>query len=566
MRNPAAIIICVVLSILSFAQADKPQNSPQTAKSGIEAADPGLSAAANAAMLSIDKEKIREHVKYLASDQLEGRGTGQKGGDLAAEYIAGQFASYGLKPAGAKGSYLQPVPLVGVTTLPETKFTLVPEHGGAMELKYRDDYVVNNLTLEPAVTIDAPIVYVGYGIEAPEYKWDDYKNVDVRGKVLLMLVNEPPSDDAKFFTGKALTYYGRWMYKYEEAARKGAVGAILIHKTDMASYGWDVVRNSNAPEKANLRDGKPKLKAASWVQLEVAQKLLAAEGKSLDELMKAAQSRDFHPLPLAARLRAHVVSRIRDMHSANVIAMLPGSDPKLRDQAVIFSAHYDHLGKDPTVQGDNIYNGAADNATGCGVLLEIARAYAGLPEAQRPKRSIIFASVTAEEQGLLGSQYLGQNPPLPARNISLGLNFDDIDPIGDPQEVEVSGAERETVYPVVEQTAKTFGLTIMPDARPEAGHYYRSDHFSFARVGIPAFSIGQGMKFAGHAEEWGKQQAEDYTANRYHQPTDEYKPEMDFTGNAKMARFGFELGWKAANAAELVQWKAGDEFEAARKR
>ena len=522
-----------------------------------------LPGAAATAMEKIEPERIRAHVRFLADDLLEGRGTGQRGGDIAAAYIATEFALHGLKPAGDNGTYLQKVPMVGITPDDATKFVLQPANGAAMDLKPLDDYVAYDQTQEPASNVDADIVYVGYGIEAPEYKWDDYKGADVKGKVLLMLVNEPPSDDEKFFKGKALTYYGRWTYKYEEAARKGAVGVILIHKTDMASYGWEVVRNSNSGEKSYLKlDGTPKLKVAGWVQFEVARKLAQASGLSIDQMVSDAASPGFHPVSLSARLKAHMVSKIRPFESNNVIAMLPGSDPTLKDEAVLYTAHYDHLGIRPDMPGDNIYNGANDNATGCGILLEIARAYS--QAAPAPRRSILFASVTAEEQGLLGSEYLGKHPPIPAGKITLDLNYDDVPPLGTPEEVEVAGAERTTFYSTVEALAKDFHLAIRPDAHPQAGHYYRSDHFSLARVGIPAFSINEGVKFKGHDTAWGLQQADEYTAKHYHQPSDEYHPEMDFTGDAVMARFGFALGWQAASMPKLVGWQKGDEFEAGR--
>ncbi|HUK23447.1 MAG TPA: M28 family peptidase [Terriglobales bacterium] len=517
---------------------------------------------AMAAMQKIDPERIRAHVKFLADDLLEGRGTGQRGGDIAAKYIATQFELDGLKPMGDNGGYLQKVPLVGVTTLPETTFSMVPEHGAAMDLKFLDDYVATDETQQPVADVDAPIVFVGYGIEAPEYHWDDYKGMDVRGKVLLMLVNEPPSEDVKFFKGRALTYYGRWTYKYEEAARKGAVGAILIHRTDMASYPWDVVRNSDSGEKSYLKAEGPKLKVAGWIQFEVARQLVSDSGLNLDNLLAEARSPDFHPMPLSVTLKAHMVSKVRPFQSNNVVAMLPGSDPKLRGEAVMYTAHYDHLGIRPDMPGDNIYNGADDNATGCGILMELARAFS--LAAKAPKRSVIFASVTAEEQGLLGSEYLGRHPPIPAGKITLDLNYDDLPPLGAPEEVEVSGAERTTFYPVVEAMAQEFRLGIVPDSHPEAGYYYRSDHFSLARVGIPAFSVSEGMKYKGHTEEWGLRQAEEYTAKHYHQPSDEYHPDMDFTGDAAMARFGFALGWQAATEPKLIGWQTGDEFEAAR--
>ncbi len=509
-----------------------------------------------AAMQKMNPENIRAHVRFLSHDLLEGRGTGQRGGDIAAQYIGTQFALYGLKPAGDNGTYMQKVPMVGITPAPETTFSLVPANGDSVELKPLDQYVGYDQTQQPESDIEAPIIFVGYGIEAPEYQWDDYKGVDVKGKVLLMLVNEPTSNDPKFFKGKALTYYGRWTYKYEEAARKGAAGVILIHRTDMASYPWEVVRNSNSGEKSFLkREGTPQLRVASWVQLEVAKKLVSMDGMDLDHMISDAQSRDFHPVPLHVNLKAHMVSKLRNFESNNVIAMLPGADPKLKSEAVIYTAHYDHLGIRPDMPGDNIYNGANDNATGCGILLELARVFS--ESAEKPRRSVLFASVTAEEQGLLGSEYLGKHPPIPAGKITLDLNFDDIPPLGSPEEVEVSGSERTNFYPTVEATAKEFRLAIRPDAHPDAGHYYRSDHFSLARVGIPAFSINEGMKYKGHDTAWGIQQADEYTAKHYHQPSDEYHPDMDFTGDAAMARFGFASGWEAASSRISSDGKKG---------
>ena len=522
-----------------------------------------LPGTAIAAMQRINPERIRAHVRYLSHDLLEGRGTGARGGDIAAEYIATQFALEGLKPAGDSGTYMQKVPMVGITPDPQTTFSLVAGNHATINLKPLDQYVAYDQTQQLQSDVDAQIVYVGYGIEAPEYNWDDYKGMDVRGKVLLMLVNEPPSDDVKFFKGKALTYYGRWTYKYEEAARKGAVGAILIHQTEMASYPWEVVRNSNSGEKAFLQlDGTPVLKVASWIHFDAAKALADSAGMDLPQMLADARSRNFHPVALSVKLKAHMVSKVRRFESNNVLAMLPGSDHKLKTEAVLYTAHYDHLGIRPDMPGDNIYNGAKDNATGCGILLEVARAYA--EAMQRPARSILFASVTAEEQGLLGSEYLGKHPPVAASNISLDMNYDDVPPLGSPEEVEVSGAERTTFYPVITVMAKTFRLAIRPDSRPEAGHYYRSDHFSLARVGIPAFSINEGVKYKGHDAAWGQAQADEYTTKHYHQPSDEYTPDMDFTGDAAMARFGFALGWMAATQLKEVGWQKGDEFEAAR--
>ena len=519
--------------------------------------------AAITAFQKIDAERIRAHVRFLSHDLLEGRGTGQRGGDIAAEYIATQFALDGLKPAGDNGTYMQKVPMVGTTLSPETTFSLVPAKGSPRDLKFLSEYTAYDETQQAESNVNADIVYVGYGIQAPEYQWDDYKGVDVRGKVLLMLVNEPPSDDPRFFKGKALTYYGRWVYKYEQAARKGAVGAILIHKTDMASYPWDVVRNSDSGEKSYLKlDGSPKLQVASWIHLDAARALAVLAGLDLDKMMADARSRDFRPVPLPVKLQAHMMSRVRPFESNNVIAMLPGSDAKLKTEAVLYTAHYDHLGIRPEMPGDNIYNGADDNASGCGILLEMAYAYG--TAAQKPRRSILFASVTAEEQGLLGSEYLGKHPPVPAGKIALDLNYDDIPPLGSPEEVEISGSERTTFYPTVQALAQEFRLAIRPDSHPEAGYYYRSDHFSLARVGIPSFSISEGVKYKGHDMAWGLEQANEYTEKHYHQPSDEYHPDMDFTGDAVMARFGFALGWEAASQPKVVGWEKGDEFEAAR--
>lgn len=516
-------------------------------------------------MNGIDAEKIRATVKYLSDDALQGRGTGQPGGDKAADWIAAQLKSYGVLPAGDKGTYFQNIEFYGVTTNPkQTQFAFVPSSGEPITLKFADDYVVTDQTHSEKSEIDAPIVWVGYGIKASEYNWDDYKGVDLKGKVLLMLVNEPPSDDPNFFKARALTYYGRWTYKYEEAARRGAVGVILIHKTDMASYPWEVVRNSWGGESSLLKEDKePKLKSAGWIQLEVARKLARAAGMDLDQMLKDANSRSFKPHELPVRMKETIITKVRPFSSRNVLGKTVGSDARLADQAIMYTAHYDHLGIHPNEPGDNIYNGAADNATGCAILLELARAFTSAK--QRPKRTVLFASVTAEEQGLLGSQYLGMHPPLPARDISLDLNFDDIQPFGEPEQLVVSGAERTTVYPLVQAVARAFDMAIRPDDHPEAGHYYRSDHFSLARVGVPAFSMNEGPLFKGHDLAWGEQKERDYVEHHYHQPSDEYRPDMDFTADAKLAKVGLAIGWQVADQPELAGWQPGDEFEKARK-
>ncbi|WP_058187979.1 M28 family peptidase [Terracidiphilus gabretensis] len=525
----------------------------------------GLPPAAHQAAESINPEHMRAHVHFLALDLLEGRGPGTRGDQLAAEYIATQFALNGLTPAGDGGSWFQKVPLYAVHTLEDkTTFSFAPSSGAPISLAYNTDIVSKNQTGQPSADIDAPIVFVGYGIHAPEYNWDDYAGIDLKGKIALVIVNEPPSDDEKFFKGKTLTYYGRWTYKYEEAARRGAVGVLIIHRTDLASYGWQVVRDSQIIEKSYLQgDPLATLRAAAWIQHDVAQKLFDAAGMGkMDELIDKAGKPGFHAVELPIRLKGHIESRVRRYNSTNVVAKVPGAASG--SNAVFYTAHYDHLGIDPNAKGDGIYNGAADNGTGCGILIEMARAVA--QSKQRPPHDMYFAAVTAEEQGLLGSQYLGMHPPVPAGQITLDLNYDMLLPIGIPRSVTLGGAERINFWPTVQSVAKDFDLKLQPDPTPGAGHYYRSDHFSLARVGIPSFSVDQGELFEGHDESWGRAQAEDYVAHHYHQPSDEYDPKWDFRGNAKLAQFGFVLGWLASEQPMPIEWQPGDEFEAARKK
>ncbi len=543
------------------------------------AAGAGTSAAAQAhaaqsptkdALLKAERdvhaEEIRAHVRFLSDDLLEGRYPGLRGGELAAKYIATQFALDGLKPAGDNGGYMQQVRFVGMTVRPaSTSMEFLPATGAPIQLRFGDDYTVTNRTLTPETTIDAPLVFVGYGITAPEYQWDDYKGIDVKGKVIVCIVGDPPSEDPSFFAGRALTYYGRWTYKFEQAARMGAVGAIIIHRTDLASYGWDVVKNSNTSEQTSLRDDPaPHLRAASWIQLDVARKLFTAAGVDFDHAFAAAGQRGFHAIPLNVRLHAHVSSKVRNFESPNVVAMLPAATSVAPDQAVLYTAHYDHLGFVPGMTGDNVFNGAADNATGVGMLLAMAHAWAA--SGIHPPHSILFAAVTAEEQGLLGSQYLGEHPPIPAGQIALDINYDMILPLGMPREVNVNGAQRTSFYPTVQRIARQFHLAIVPDPRPEAGSYYRSDHFSLSRVGIPAFSIDPGTLYAGHDRAWGVQKFQQFEEHDYHNFTDNYHADWDFSGNAELVRFGMALGWQALTQPSTIVWNAGDEFAAARQK
>jgi Zn-dependent M28 family amino/carboxypeptidase len=564
MRHNVSLIFLAAATVAAgLVQAQKPA-------AGAVPAIAGLSPAARRAADSIDPEKIRAHVRFLSLDLLEGRGPGTRGGELAAEYIATEFALSGVEPAGDNGTYFQRVPLYAVHTVDDkTKFSFVPAHGAPLDLAYGSEIVAKDETGQPTADFDAPIVFVGYGIDAPEYHWNDYagpngEDIDVKGKIVLVIVNEPPSTDENFFKGPALTYYGRWTYKYEEAARRGAVGVLVIHRTDLASYGWEVVRNSQAVEKSYLEgDPTATLRAAAWIQHDVAQKLfkLAGLGDLDQAIERAGKPGAFHAVELPVRLRAHIESRVRRYVSANVVGRVRGAASG--GNAVLYTAHYDHLGVDPDAQGDKIYNGAADNGTGCGILLEMVRAFA--QSSARPPHDMYFAAVTAEEQGLLGSQYLGMHPPVPAGRITLDLNYDMLVPIGIPRSVSLGGAERIDFWPTVEQVAKGFGLAIEADPVPGAGHYYRSDHFSLARVGIPAFSVDQGELFAGHDEAWGRAQMEDYVEHHYHQPSDEYRADWDFRGNAKLARFGFVLGWLASEQAKPIEWQPGDEFEKPRK-
>jgi len=514
----------------------------------------------SAQMTEISGDRIRAHVKFLSSDLLEGRGVGARGGDLASDYIATQFALIGAKPFGDAGTYFQAVSLVGVEPQPSTSLSMVSQDGSVTSFKYLDEFVGVTLQQKPDVTFDAPAVFVGHGITAPEYQWDDYAGVDVKGKVVVLFTNEPPSDDPNFFTGKALTYYGRWTYKYEEAARRGAIGAIIIHTTPTASYGWDVVRSSWAREDQEVRlaEGEHDLAFAGWVTTEAGAKIAGLLGKSVDELLKMADTRGFKPIDLPVRFRGSAPAKIRDILTRNVVARIEGSDPQLKSQAVVFNAHWDHLGIGDPVNGDPIYHGAVDNATGCGMLLELARAWAALPE--KPRRSAIFLAVTSEEAGLLGSRFFGEHPPIPAGKIALAINYDGFQPWGRTADVVVNGSERTTIFPIVQEAAKRFNMSIAPDPRPEAGLYYRSDHFSFARVGIPAFSIEEGRKLLGKPEGTGEKLYADYNDHRYHQPTDKYEDDWDFSGMEEYCRFGMLIAVNVANSPKLPTWRAGDEF------
>ena len=522
-------------------------------------------AAFPAATTDVSGDRMRAHVKYLASDQLEGRGVGTRGEKLATEYIAAQFAKAGAKPAGENGTYFQRVPMIGAATESSASLSAIANKQ-SVSFRLLDDYVGVSETQQAAEQFDAEAIFVGHGIVAPEFHWDDFKGVDVKGKVLVLFTNEPPSNDPKFFGGPALTYYGRWTYKYEEAARHGAKAVFIIHTTPTAGYGWDVVRSSWSGEDPQLKlpAGQAALAFAGWFTKDAGEKLVAMSGHHVDELLQAANSRDFRPIPLGIHLRGNMPTKIRKIESRNVVAMVEGSDEKLKSEAVVFTAHWDHLGIGPAVNGDSIYNGAVDNATGCAMLIEMARTWASLP--QKPKRSAIFVAVTAEEAGLRGSEYYADHPVLPLGKTALNVNFDAFPPFGPTKDLEVTGADRTTVWPVVQEAARQMHITIAPEAHPEQGEYYRSDHFSLAHAGVPAFSIEQGTDYPGKPADYGKKLFEEYNDKHYHQPSDEYKDDWNFGGMEEVAHFAMRIATKVANQDGLPTWRAGDEFLAAREK
>jgi Zn-dependent M28 family amino/carboxypeptidase len=519
-----------------------------------------LGAATLAAQVDkIEGPRIAAQMKFLASDLMEGREPGTRGGYLAEQYMATQFALAGLKPAGDKGSYFQKVPLVSVA-VEGTPTMEVTRGGQQLSLKWLDEFSGKPYTQLAVNRVDAEAVFVGYGITAPEFGWDSYKGVDVKGKVVVLFTSEPPSDDPKFFNGKALTYYGRWTYKFEEAARRGAAAAIIIHTTPTASYGWNVVRGFGRSEpQVKLKAGEPALTFAGWISAEAAARVF---GRKVDELLALAGQKDARPFTLNARVQTSVRLSRRDIETSNVAGLVRGSDPQLGQQAVVFTAHWDHLGVGQPVNGDAVYNGALDNASGCAMLIEMARAWASMEP--KPRRSALFVAVTAEEAGMLGSKFLGDNPLVPLGTTAANLNFDMFYPYGRNSDLVVTGAERTTLWPLVQSMAKRYQLTIKPDPHPEAGHYYRSDHFNFARFGVPSFSINMGDQFFGKPEATAR--VNEFAEKRYHQPTDEWQDDFDFSGMEQMARFGFSLGLEIANQAKLPTWQKGDEFLSAREK
>ena len=522
--------------------------------------------AVSTAELAINEQGLRGHIRFLASDLLEGRGPGSRGDELAQQYIAAQFESLGLKPAAPGGGWFQKVPLVGVTARIPAAVTFRHDRQ-SLELKRHDDYELASGNAKPEVAIeDAEIVFVGYGIQAPEFQWDDFKGADLRGKILLMMNNDP-EDDPNLFAGKRRLYYGRWDYKYASAARQGAVGAILIHTTPSAGYPFQVVQNSYSGERFELEEAVgPRLPMKGWLTEDASRRVAALAGQDLDKLRAAAERRDFKPTPLGVRLSVAFSCDVRNKETANVLGLLPGSDPTLTRQAVIFMAHHDHLGlaaeRDAT--GDNIYNGAVDNASGTAALLTIARACASLEK--RPSRSILFAAVGAEEQGLAGSEYFAAHLPMAAGNLAAVMNIDGLNILGPTRDVNLISHGKSDLDARVEEVARSQKRVVTPDQFPDRGSYYRSDQFSLAKVGVPGVYLHSGVSVIGKPDGWGRKKIEEWTQNRYHRPSDEYEESWDLRGAVEDVRLVYYVGLQVAERPEMPRWNSGDEFDAARKR
>jgi len=515
------------------------------------------------ATLPVDTAAMDAHLRFLASDLLEGRAPATRGGRLAAAYVAAQFQTLGLEPAGANGTYFQPVALVGMT--PQPAFSWGKPGNAPDTLAYRDAFVAWAERPEADVSATGEVVFVGYGIRAPEWQWDDFKGADLQGKVLLMLVNDPGLVDTTIFLGKILTYYGRWTYKLEEAARQGAAGVVLIHTRESATYPWEVVRGSWSVEQFKLdQPQSPSLAFAAWVTESSARGALTKVGLNLDSLTRAAARRDFHPVPTGLTAAVRIHSALRRVESENVAARLPGaggaggrSDPRLASQAVLLTAHWDHKGIGPVVRGDSIYNGAEDNASGVAALLGAAKALTQLP---RPARSILFVATTAEESGLLGSEAYVQHPLVPLAQTAAVLNLDVTNVRGATRDIGALGMDRSTLGPVFQTAARAESLKVgsQPDVR---GSFFRSDHFPFVRAGVPALSIKPGIDFVGRPQGWGEEQENIYNQQRYHQPSDEFQPTFRYAGLAQEVRVTVRTARAIANDPTMPRWLPTSEFQ-----
>jgi len=518
------------------------------------------------AAAEITPELLRAHVRFLASDLLEGRGTATRGDRLAEAYCQAQMEAMGVQPGAPGGEWLQKVPLVGLTASFGAPAVFRSGRGGAEGKPGQNLVAVSGIQAPEAKIDGAEVVFVGYGIVAPEYQWDDYKGADLKGKVLLIMNNDP-EDDPNLFAGKTRLWYGRWDYKYMMAGRQGAAGAIIIHTTHSAGYPWQVVQTSWAGENFQLPDeGTPRARINMWATEELSKTLAELGGKTLDALRAAAEKRSFRPVPLGVTMSFALTNAISRRESENVIGMIPGADPALAPEAVFYTAHHDHFGIKPGVKegADAIYNGAVDNASGVASILGVAAAFADLP--QRPRRSVYFAFVTAEEQGLLGSDYLAKHPPVPAGRIAVDINIDSASWFGRARDVSLVGLGKSSVDADVIALAKWQGRRVEPDQFPDQGLFYRSDQFSLAKVGVPAAYLKFGTDVIGKPEGWGREQAEYFRKNIYHQPSDELHDSWDFSGAVEDARLAFLVGCRIANADAPPAWNKGDEFEAARKK
>ena len=517
-------------------------------------------------------ESMMGHISRLSSDGFEGRGPGTAGEDSTVAYLIDQFTSLGLAPGNPDGGFEQGVDLIGLTPVATANFRI---NGAPFEMRWPDDYVATTLRQVPGVEVtNSDIVFVGYGVVAPEYQWDDYKDVDVRGKTIVMLVNDPPVPDPtdstqldqNVFNGMAMTYYGRWTYKYEIAAEKGAAAALIIHETDPAGYPYAVVLAGWGRESINVvaEDGNAGRAAIEgWITVDKALQLFQTAGLDFDALKASARSRDFRPVALEGTASIRVENTLRTMRSRNVIAKLEGSDPELRNEYLVYTAHWDHLGRDTTRAGDQIFNGALDNASGTAALLELAKGFKALPTA--PKRTVLFLAVTAEEQGLLGAKYYAANPLYPLDRTVANINIDGINQWGRTRDVVVVGYGNSTLDDILAQAAAEQGRVLAPDPESEKGFFYRSDHFEFAKKGVPALYTDSGTEFLDKPTGYGQSKREEYTANDYHKPSDEVKPDWDLSGAVEDLALMFNVGYRVAQSPTWPEWKPGTEFKAIRE-
>jgi Zn-dependent M28 family amino/carboxypeptidase len=520
---------------------------------------------------SIRADDLMRHVKVLSSDEFEGRAPGTKGEDITVRYLTRHFITYGLKPGNPRAGYAQKVPLMGVTSEAQVAFRVGERE---LPLSLPGDCIATSLRFEPAVAVtNSEVVFVGYGIVAPEYGWNDYKDVDVRGKTIVMLVNDPPIPDPKnpaaldesMFKGRAMTYYGRWTYKYEIAAEKGAVAAIIIHETGPAGYPYFVLVASHARENFDLQStnrNAGRVPVQGWMTQAKAVEFLKLAGHDFDALKQSAIKKDFRPVSLGARATFNIKNQLRAVESQNVVARIEGSDPKLKDECVIITAHWDHIGRNEKLEGDQIFNGALDNASGTAGLIELAEAFGTMKPP--PKRSILFLAVTAEEKGLLGAKYYAEHPLYPLERTVANLNMDGLNPWGRTTDVEVIGYGNSTLEDVLRDAAKAQDRVITPDSGPEKGRFFRSDHFEFAKLGVPALYLKAGVDFPGKPVGFGKHQLDEYTDRDYHKVTDEIKPGWDFSGAVEDLQLLLEVAWRAAQANQWPEWKPGSEFKARR--